>query len=67
MEFQSALKKAIPTMVTEARVDLYNNAYWVCPNCRITFEREYQSYCDRCGQKLKWSSLKNIKYIKFNK
>ena len=54
-------------MVTEARVDLHNNAYWVCPNCKITFEREYQSYCDRCGQKLKWGSLKNIKYIKFNK
>lgn len=22
----------------------------VCPRCGITIEREYQSFCDRCGQ-----------------
>ena len=27
----------------------------VCPNCGITMEREYQSFCDRCGQKLAWN------------
>ena len=27
----------------------------VCPNCTITLERGYQSYCDRCGQKLAWN------------
>lgn len=26
----------------------------VCPRCEITMEREYQSYCDRCGQQLSW-------------
>ena len=25
-----------------------------CPRCEITMEREYQSYCDRCGQQLSW-------------
>ena len=29
--------------------------YPVCPNCHCTFEREYQRYCDRCGQKLAWN------------
>lgn len=29
-------------------------AYPVCPGCRMTIDREYQSYCDRCGQKLVW-------------
>jgi len=27
----------------------------VCPRCGISIEREYMSYCDRCGQKLSWT------------
>lgn len=27
----------------------------VCPRCQTTLEREYQNFCDRCGQKLDWS------------
>lgn len=27
----------------------------VCPRCGTTLEREYQRFCDRCGQKLKWT------------
>lgn len=26
----------------------------ICPRCNITLEREFQSYCDRCGQYLNW-------------
>ncbi len=26
----------------------------ICPACKITIEREFQSFCDRCGQKLDW-------------
>lgn len=26
----------------------------VCPRCECTIERDYQAYCDRCGQCLKW-------------
>ena len=26
----------------------------VCPRCHCNLEREYQSFCDRCGQKLGW-------------
>lgn len=29
----------------------------VCPRCGITLEREFQSYCDRCGQCLSWRRL----------
>lgn len=29
--------------------------YYVCPRCRITVEREFVRYCDRCGQHLDWS------------
>ena len=26
----------------------------VCPHCKTSLEREYQSFCDRCGQRLSW-------------
>ncbi len=28
--------------------------YYVCPRCKITMEREFVAYCDRCGQHLSW-------------
>ena len=31
--------------------------YPVCPRCGITMEREYQHFCDRCGQQLDWSAF----------
>jgi hypothetical protein len=34
-------------------------AYPVCPRCRQSMDREYMSYCDRCGQKLSWEQLDN--------
>jgi len=29
----------------------------VCPRCQLTLEREYQAYCDRCGQALDWEAF----------
>lgn len=63
LELQQSLKKSLPKTVTEAIVFPNNNAYWICPNCKCSFEREYQSYCDRCGQRLKWIALRKVKYI----
>lgn len=36
-----------------------------CPRCGTTMEREYQLFCDRCGQRLNWSGFEEIevKYI----
>ena len=31
-----------------------DSVYSVCPRCCLTLEREYQIYCDRCGQRLGW-------------
>ena len=31
------------------------DSYYLCPRCRITMEREFMKYCDRCGQCLDWS------------
>lgn len=30
------------------------SAFPVCPRCHCNLEREYQSFCDHCGQKLGW-------------
>ena len=33
------------------------SVYYICPHCDVTLEREYQAYCDRCGQRLDWKSI----------
>ena len=37
--------------------------YPVCPRCRLTFEREYQAFCDRCGQRLCWKRYSKAEII----
>ena len=34
-------------------------AFPVCPRCNISLDREYQPFCDRCGQRLDWSHYHN--------
>ena len=48
-----------PMAVTE--IHMFRDRYTcpVCPRCHITLEREYQAFCDRCGQALNWKSYKN--------
>lgn len=29
----------------------------VCPRCKLSLDREYQNYCDRCGQCLGWRNF----------
>lgn len=50
----------LPKTVTEVLCYKTPNgytAYPICPTCKISFGREYQSYCDRCGQKLDWTQF----------
>lgn len=37
--------------------------YPVCPKCGNTMEREYQPFCDRCGQCLDWSAYDHATLI----
>ncbi len=37
--------------------------YPVCPRCGITMEREYQTCCDRCGQRLDWKDFSKAAII----
>lgn len=53
-----ALEYRRPMRVTEIMVhsSAWGELGWaVCPRCGITMEREFMSFCDRCGQRLDWS------------
>lgn len=30
------------------------HGFAICPRCRMPLDRDYQAYCDRCGQHLGW-------------
>jgi transcriptional regulator with XRE-family HTH domain len=53
----------IPQLVTQYRTFEYTT-YPICPRCNITMEREYQSYCDRCGQRLCWKNYAKASAVK---
>ena len=58
---EEKLRYREPMRVQE--VILYYGEYLfpVCPRCNNSFEIEYQSFCDRCGQKLSWKGFSRIK------
>ena len=37
------------------RYAAHGYCYALCPRCGQAMEREYVRFCDRCGQKLRWS------------
>ena len=49
--------------VAEVMIFPNGNAYYVCPRCHITVEREFMSFCDRCGQHLGWKGCKKARKI----
>ena len=56
----------IPMPVTELKVFPECHcqpAYYVCPRCRLTVEREFMNFCDRCGQRLDWRNYANAKIL----
>lgn len=48
-----AFRSAMP--VREIVLYRSGDAYPLCPQCGLPLEREYQSFCDRCGQRLDWA------------
>lgn len=49
-----SLSYRLPMQVTEIFATDDQEHFPVCPRCRISLEREYMNYCDRCGQRLDW-------------
>ena len=48
-------KYRIPLEITEIIVYRDRSSFPICPRCEISMDREYQGYCDRCGQRLAWN------------
>ena len=49
-----------PMTVTQVRCSRFRfgfTGFPICPRCGSTMEREYQPYCDRCGQRLSWNNF----------
>lgn len=47
----------IPKKVKNIRVYPDNCFFGVCPRCSNSIDREYQTFCNCCGQRLDWSKL----------
>ena len=60
---QTALDFRRPMQVTRIIRYPAGGAFPVCPQCSSTLEREYQNYCDRCGQRLGWRHLGCAKVV----
>lgn len=57
----------VPMRVTQVRLFPLDGAYPVCPQCKISMEREYQRFCVNCGQRLDWKGFKQAEIIYPNK
>ena len=56
---EDAVTYRTPMEITRILQYPSGDTYPICPRCEIPVEREYMLFCDRCGQKLNWSKLKN--------
>jgi predicted amidophosphoribosyltransferase len=52
-----------PMAVREVLAFRTGDSYPVCPQCGITMEREYQHFCDRCGQRLDWADFRHAQIL----
>ncbi len=57
--FMKAITYRVPLPVTKVLVLPNDTSYPICPKCFVSIEREYMSFCDRCGQKLSWNLFEN--------
>lgn len=60
----SELQYRLPMLVNECHILGSSGVFPVCPRCRCTFDREYTSFCDRCGQRLDWQNYEFAVVIK---
>ena len=56
----------VPMLVTAVKCLTLSGKHYgfaVCPHCDSTLDREYQRFCDRCGQLLDWNDYANASVI----
>lgn len=64
VEYELSFRKALS--VNEIIVFKSGDSYPLCPRCKVSIEREYMKYCDRCGQCLCWVGFRKAKIIRRN-
>lgn len=52
-----AISYRVPLEVTQIIKISDKLCFPVCPRCKVSIEREYMRFCDRCGQRLGWSKI----------
>lgn len=58
LQLQLSFRLPMPvTHVQSVRDNGCFNTLPICPRCKMTVCREYQRYCDNCGQNLNWESF----------
>ncbi len=50
----------IPMSIRESILFPGDLIFPICPRCDVSLEREYQNYCDRCGQALDWNKYDTV-------
>lgn len=60
---EAALGYRRPMAVRELARYRSGEMFPVCPQCGSAVEREYQKYCDRCGQCLSWKELRRARVV----
>lgn len=60
----SARSYRVPMPVREALSFFNGDIYPLCPQCRETIDRDYQRYCDRCGQRLNWKKYREARMVR---
>ena len=63
VDAQAALRYRQAMQVRELARYRSGGTFPVCPRCRSSMEREYQNYCDRCGQRLGWRELRRAQVV----
>ena len=56
-----AVSYRVPRRVKEVIFFGDSGFYPICPRCQRSIEREYMSYCNRCGQRLSWYRFSSAK------
>lgn len=65
-EYAEAESFRLPLPVTAVLCFGNGDTYPVCPRCGLSFDREYQAFCDHCGQCLDWGQFhRAVTILKF--
>lgn len=66
-KLQESVSYRNPMQISEIAIyydsDLGFVGDYVCPRCKASLDRDFMSFCDRCGQKLSWKDYKKAKRI----